>query len=51
MYSPIEIDRINLTLMGVKFPDLKTLENTDTELVQIGLKALKPIRQGSKNGI
>jgi hypothetical protein len=28
MYNPIEIDRINLTLMGVKFPDLKTLENT-----------------------
>ncbi len=28
MYKPIEIDRVNLTLMGVKFPDLRTLENT-----------------------
>ena len=28
MYKPITIDRENFTLMGVKFPDLKTLENT-----------------------
>jgi putative transcriptional regulator len=28
MYTPIEIDRDNLTIMGVKFPDLQTLENT-----------------------
>ena len=28
MYKPIEINREKLTLMGVKFPDLKTLENT-----------------------
>lgn len=28
MYKPIEINKDNLTLMGVKFPDLKTLENT-----------------------
>jgi hypothetical protein len=25
-YKPIEIDRTNLTLMGVSFPDLETLE-------------------------
>ena len=28
MYKPIEINKEILTLMGVKFPDLKTLENT-----------------------
>ena len=28
MYKPIDVNREKLTLMGVKFPDLKTLENT-----------------------
>jgi putative transcriptional regulator len=28
MYSPIDIDRKNLTIMGVRFPDLKTLDST-----------------------
>jgi hypothetical protein len=28
MYKTIDIDRKNLTIMGVKFSDLKTLENT-----------------------
>ncbi len=28
MYKPIEIDRENLTIMGVSFPDLKTLDTT-----------------------
>ena len=28
MYKIIDIDRKNLTLMGVKFSDLKTLEST-----------------------
>ena len=28
MYKPIKIDRENLTLMGVSFPDLITLNNT-----------------------
>jgi len=28
MFTAIEIDRNNLTLMGVKFSDLKTLEST-----------------------
>jgi putative transcriptional regulator len=28
MYKTIEIDRENLTLMGVKFSNLKTLEST-----------------------
>jgi putative transcriptional regulator len=25
MYKPIEIDRTNLTIMGVRFPDIDTL--------------------------
>jgi putative transcriptional regulator len=28
MYKEIELDRINLTLMGIQFSDLKTLEGT-----------------------
>jgi len=28
MYRPIHIDRENLTIMGVSFPDLTTLNNT-----------------------
>lgn len=28
MYQTIDIDRVNLTIMGVKFPDLKALERT-----------------------
>ena len=28
MYKTIDIDRENLTIMGVKFSDLKTLEST-----------------------
>ncbi len=27
MYKPIQIDRKNLTIMGVPFPDLKTLDS------------------------
>lgn len=32
MFQPIEIDRTNLTLMGVQFSDLKTLEGTANAL-------------------
>ena len=28
MYKTIEINRKNLTIMGIKFPDLRTLENS-----------------------
>ena len=28
MYRPIQIDRKNLTIMGVSFPDLATLNST-----------------------
>ena len=32
MYNPIEIDREKLTLIGIKFSDLKKLENTANAL-------------------
>jgi hypothetical protein len=32
MFNTIEIDRANLTIMGVKFSDLKTLESTASAL-------------------
>lgn len=32
MFKTIEIDRRNLTIMGVKFSDLTTLENTANAL-------------------
>ena len=32
MFKTIEIDRKNLTIMGVKFSDLKTLESTASAL-------------------
>jgi hypothetical protein len=28
MFNSIEVDRTKLTIMGVRFPDLKTLEST-----------------------
>ena len=28
MYKPIQIDRKNLTIMGVSFPNLETLDST-----------------------
>jgi putative transcriptional regulator len=28
VYKPIEVDRNKLTIMGIVFPDLRTLENT-----------------------
>ena len=27
-YKPIEIDRVNLTIMGIRFPDLDALNST-----------------------
>lgn len=32
MYRPIQIDRTNLTIMGVRFPDLAALESTAAAL-------------------
>ncbi len=45
MYKAIEIDRKNLTLMGVKFPDLKTLENTANAIGSNMFEGLEPTKE------
>lgn len=46
MYYAIEIDRINLTIMGVKFSDLKTLESTASALGSNMFERFKPTPKG-----
>lgn len=42
MYNTIEIDRKELTIMGVKFSDLKTLENTANAIGSNMYEGFKP---------
>ena len=46
MFNKIEIDRSNLTIMGVKFSDLKTLENTANALGSNMFEGYKPTPKG-----
>jgi putative transcriptional regulator len=46
MFNTIEIDRNNLTIMGVKFPDLKTLEDTANALGSNMFEGFKPTPKG-----
>lgn len=46
MYNTIEIDRINLTIMGVPFPDLITLENTANALGSNMFEGYRPTPKG-----
>jgi len=46
MFSPIDIDRTNLTLMGVKFSDLKTLEDTANAVGSNMFEGFKPTPKG-----
>jgi len=46
MYNTIEIDRTKLTIMGVKFSDLKTLESTANALGSNMFKGFKPSPKG-----
>jgi putative transcriptional regulator len=46
MFNAIEIDRSNLTIMGVKFSDLKTLESTASALGSNMFERFKPIPKG-----
>lgn len=46
MFNTIEIDRINLTIMGVKFSDLKTLESTANALGSNMFEGFKPTPKG-----
>lgn len=46
MFKSIEIDRNNLTIMGVKFADLRTLESTANALGSNMFEGFKPTPKG-----
>lgn len=46
MFNPIEVDRIHLTIMGVKFSDLKTLESTANALGSNMFEGFEPTSKG-----
>lgn len=46
MFKTLEIDRNNLTIMGVKFEDLKTLEGTANALGSNMFEGFKPTSKG-----
>ncbi|MGY6741193.1 MAG: antitoxin VbhA family protein [Cecembia sp.] len=46
MFATIEIDRVNLTIMGVKFSDIKTLESTANALGSNMFEGFKPTPKG-----
>ncbi|MBK9458831.1 MAG: antitoxin VbhA family protein [Sphingobacteriales bacterium] len=46
MYKTIDIDRINLTLMGVQFTDLKTLESTANAIGSNMFEGFEPTPKG-----
>ena len=45
MYKVIDIDRVNLTIMGVKFTDLKSLENTANAIGTNMFEGFEPTRE------
>lgn len=46
MFQPIEVDRINLTIMGVKFSDLETLESAASALGSNMFEGFEPTSKG-----
>jgi putative transcriptional regulator len=46
MYYTIEVDRKKLTIMGVEFSDLKTLENTANALGSNMFEGFRPTPKG-----
>ncbi len=46
MFNTIEIDRAKLTIMGVKFLDLKTLESTANALGSNMFEGFNPTSKG-----
>jgi hypothetical protein len=46
MFNSIDIDRNKLTIMGVKFSDLKTLENTANAIGSNMFEGYKPTPKG-----
>lgn len=48
MYNTIKIDRNKLTIMGVKFSDLKTLESTANAIGSNMFEGFKPTQKNIK---
>jgi hypothetical protein len=46
MFNTIEIDRNNLTIMGIKFSDINTLENTANALGSNMFEGFQPTPKG-----
>ena len=46
MFKTIEIDRNKLTILGVKFPDLKTLESTANAIGSNMFEGYNPTPKG-----
>lgn len=46
MFNPIDIDRNNLTIMGVKFSNLKTLESTANAIGSNMFEGFTPTPKG-----
>jgi putative transcriptional regulator len=46
MFNTIEIDRNNLTIMGVRFSDVKTLESTANAIGSNMFEGFKPTPKG-----
>ena len=46
MYKPIDINRSNLTIMGVEFYDLKTLESTASAIGSNMFEGFNPTPKG-----
>lgn len=46
MFNSIEIDRVNMTIMGVKFSDLQTLESTANAIGNNMFEGFKPTPKG-----
>jgi putative transcriptional regulator len=45
MYKPREVDRENLTIMGVPFPDKETLENTASSIGSCMFEGFEPSKK------
>ena len=45
-YSPINISREDLTIMGVLFPDMETLENTAAAIGSNMFEGFRPTKKG-----
>ncbi len=45
MYKKLKIDRENLTLMGIKFPNLKSLESTANALGTNMFEGFEPTKE------